>query len=106
MTSGWYKTDMNCINESQGVELPKIQKYMRGQLQPMDTAPKDGSYIILAGDSEYNGTPLRYAVCKYDADYRPLQPWVTHSGDSFLDGGRAPLFWMPLPVYPGGGIVG
>ena len=41
--------------------------------------------------------PLRVEVCKYDAEYRPLQPWVTHSNDSFMDGGKAPTCWMPLP---------
>ncbi len=68
--------------------------------QPIQTAPKDGSYILLAGPSGYMSTPLRVAVCKFDDEYRPLQPWVTHSNDSFLDGGEAPTHWMPLPPSP------
>lgn len=65
--------------------------------QPLETAPRDGTYILLAGPSGYMGTPLRVEVCRYDAEYRPLQPWVTFSSDSFLDGGEAPTCWMPLP---------
>lgn len=68
-----------------------------GGWQSLDTAPLDGTYILLAGPSGYIGTPLRAEVCKYDAEYRPHQPWVNHSNDSFMDGGEAPTCWMPLP---------
>ena len=69
---------------------------------PIDTAPHDGTYILLAGPSGYMGTPLRVEVCKYDAEFRPKQPWVNHGGDSFTDGGVAPTLWMPLPANPTG----
>ena len=65
--------------------------------QPMETAPKDGTYILLAGDSGYITTPLRVEVCRYDAEYHPLQPWVTYSNDSFTDSGGPPVGWLPLP---------
>lgn len=65
--------------------------------QPIETAPKDGTYILLAGPSGYTTTPLRVEVCCYDAEYRPRQPWVNHANDSFMDGGAAPTLWMPLP---------
>ncbi len=67
---------------------------------PITTAPLDGTYILLAGPSGYMGTPLRVEVCRYDAGYHPLQPWVTHANNSFLDGGDAPTHWMPLPPAP------
>lgn len=67
------------------------------ELQPISTAPKDGTYVILFGPSGYTTTPLRCAVCHYDPEYRPSYPWVTHSDDSFLDGGDPPTHWMPLP---------
>lgn len=73
---------------------------MQIKLNPIETAPKDGTYILLFGDSGYNGTPLRAQVGHYDAEYRPLNPWVTHSGDAFTDGGDAPKWWLPLPVTP------
>lgn len=66
-------------------------------IQSMDSAPKDGTYILLFGDSGYTTTPYRCEVCRYDAEYRPLQPWVNHANDSFLDGGDEPIGWMPLP---------
>jgi hypothetical protein len=68
--------------------------------QPIETAPKDGTYVLLAGPSGYIGTPLRVEVCKYDADYRPLQPWVDYGGQSFLHSGGPPTHWMPLPPAP------
>lgn len=65
---------------------------------PIETAPKDGRYIIVASDSGYTTTPLRAEVCRYDSEYKPLQPWVNHANDSFLDGGsEPPIYWMPLP---------
>lgn len=66
-------------------------------LQPISTAPRDGTYILLFGPSGMTTTPLRCEVCKYDADYRPRQPWVNHDNNSFLDGGEAPTHWLPLP---------
>ncbi len=68
--------------------------------QLIETAPKDGSYILLAGDSGYINTPLRVEVCHWDAQYRPRQPWVNYARDSFLDSGSEPTHWMPLPEPP------
>lgn len=65
--------------------------------QPIETAPRDGTYIILAGPSGYVTTPLRCEVCKFDFEFRPRQPWINHAGDSFLDGGGPPTCWMALP---------
>ena len=66
----------------------------------IESAPKDGTYILLAGPSGYKGTPLRVEVCRYDTEFRPLQPWVDYAGDSFLDSGDYPTHWMPLPAPP------
>ena len=73
---------------------------MQIKLNPIGTAPRDGTYILLFGDSGYNGTPLRAHVGHYDAEYRPRSPWVTHSQDSFLDDGGEPKWWLPMPVKP------
>ena len=73
------------------------------KLQSIATAPRDGTYVLLFGPSGYTTTPLRCEVCRYDAEYRPRQPWVNHSNDSFLDGGEAPTHWMPLPGIAGKG---
>lgn len=71
-------------------------------LNPIETAPKDGRYILLFGPSGYVGTPLRCEVARYDSEYRPLNPWQTHSNDAFTDGGGEPTHWMELPeLVPG-----
>lgn len=69
-------------------------------IQPMETAPKDGSYILLFGDSGYKKIPIRCEICKYDANYRPIQPWITYDNESFLDSGGPPIGWLPLPQIP------
>ena len=67
--------------------------------QPIDTAPKDGTWILLAGDSGYTTTPLRVSVCQWSFDtYHSF--WRDHSGDGFLDDGDEPTHWMPLPPVP------
>lgn len=68
--------------------------------QPIETAPKDGTYILLASPSGMTSTPLRVEVCRYDDWYHPFNPWVNHAGDSFRDGGASPTLWMPLPPLP------
>ena len=68
------------------------------KLQPIETAPRDGTYIILFGPSGYVGTPLRCEVCSYKPKYRPLQPWVDYSGESFEDSGEPATYWIPIPT--------
>ena len=70
---------------------------MEMKLLPIETAPKDGTYILLFGDSGYITTPLRCSVGHWDYDYRPLDPWRKHDNSSFEDDGEPPIFWMPLP---------
>jgi len=70
------------------------------ELQPIETAPKDGRYILLFGPSGYTTTLLHCEVCRWYPEYRPIDPWVTHSNDCFSDGGEAPTHWMPLPEPP------
>ncbi len=67
------------------------------KLRPIETAPRDGRYILLFGDSGYVTTPLRCSVGRYVPDYRPKNPWQTHSNDAFTDDGGLPTHWAPLP---------
>jgi hypothetical protein len=67
---------------------------------PIETAPRDKTYVLVAGDSGYIGTPLRVEVCRYDPDYHPLSPWVNHANDDYSDGGGEPKYWLPLPLVP------
>lgn len=68
------------------------------ELQPIETAPRDGRFILLFGPSGYSTTPLRCEVGRWYPEYRPLNPWQTHSNDAFTDGGEPPTYWAPLPV--------
>lgn len=67
------------------------------QLQPISTAPKDGTYILLFGDSGYMTTPLRCSVCRWS---KWKTRWDDHECDAFEDGGPPPTHWMPLPEVP------
>lgn len=65
--------------------------------RPIATAPRDGTYIIVAGPSGYTTTPLRAEICRQCPDYKAGR-WITHSNDDFTDGGEVPTLWMPLPA--------
>jgi hypothetical protein len=67
-------------------------------IRPMETAPLDGTYILLFGPSGYRGTPLRCEVCRWDPVYRPRNPWLTYAGNGFSDTGEPPVGWLPLPM--------
>lgn len=73
------------------------------QLQPIETAPRDGTWVLLFGPSGYTTTPLRCEVARWYPSYRPLNPWQNHSNDAFTDGGPEPTHWMPLPLDPAPG---
>ncbi len=73
------------------IEQPKVNT---SALKLIDTAPRDGRFILLAGPSGYTGTPLRYEAGRWSTDYRA---WVNHSNDRFTDGGADATYWMPLP---------
>lgn len=70
---------------------------MDNEWRPIATAPRDGTYILLAGPSGYTTTPLRVEVCHYNVKYQLKRPWVNHANRSFVDGGKPPTCWMPLP---------
>jgi hypothetical protein len=61
--------------------------------QPITTAPRDGTFVIVAGDSGYLTTPLRAEICRSSGG-----AWRNHANDLFTDGGADPLYWIPLPT--------
>ena len=65
--------------------------------QPIETAPKDGTWILLRGESGYINRPYRAHVGRWDGVYRPLEPWQTSEADAFEYDGKPPTHWMPLP---------
>lgn len=68
-------------------------------LRPIETAPKDGTFVLVLGDSGYATTPLRAEVCHYAGGYAThgRSGWRTHANDAFEDSGKPPTHWMPLP---------
>ncbi len=71
---------------------------------PIATAPRDGTYILLAGPSGYGTTPLRVHVGRWATTYRSNR-WLTHSDDDFTDDGEAPTYWMPPPCITGADLM-
>ena len=69
--------------------------------QKIETAPKDGTYILLLGDSGYTTTPHRVMVGCYAEGYR--DDWINHANDRVTDGGSPPTHWAPLPQAPKSG---
>ena len=65
--------------------------------QPIETAPKDGTFIIAASPSGYTTTAMRAEICGWS---KRKQTWINHAGDRFTDGGDLPTHWMPLPEPP------
>lgn len=64
------------------------------QLQPIETAPKDGSYILLFGPSGYITTPLR---CEVGYWCQHAKGWLNHANNWFTEGGEPVTHWLPLP---------
>ncbi len=65
--------------------------------EPIESAPRDGSWILLRGESGYVRRPFRVSVGCWNGEYRPHSPWQTSEACSFTDDGGPPTHWMPLP---------
>lgn len=65
-------------------------------VQPISTAPKDGTFIIVFGPSGYTSVPIRCEVCRWEGERRSAN-WRTYGGDAFTDSGEEPTHWMPIP---------
>jgi len=62
--------------------------------QPIETAPKDGTYVLVTDGKEVYRS---YYEDIYPEDNRPQ--WFDNSYYSF-DPGEIPTHWMPLPKPP------
>jgi hypothetical protein len=61
---------------------------------PIADAPKDGTWVLVAGPSGYTTTPWRVEVGRYQPDYR--NSWRNQANDAFTDGGTQPTHFLPL----------
>jgi len=59
--------------------------------QKIETAPLDGRFILVAGNSGYFSTPLRAEICQWERD-----GWRNHAHDWFTDGGPDAILWAEL----------
>ena len=73
--------------------------------QPIETAPKDGTWILLAGGKvEDDEDEFRMAIAKW-TNYLSGRTTDWHWQHCFYDGGYygsydGPTHWMPLPEPP------
>jgi hypothetical protein len=66
--------------------------------QPIDTAPKDGTWMLLRGESGYIGRPYLAHVGRWmQTDDRG--GWWEQSEDAYFADSNSmqPTHWMPLP---------
>ena len=61
--------------------------------QPIETAPKDGSAILIVAHASRFIT----VIC-WDAEFKKNYPWVSQEGECYAEG--FPAYWMPLPKPP------
>jgi hypothetical protein len=59
--------------------------------KPIETAPKDGTFILLLCDSGFTTTPYRVVVGRWLKGYRDY--WIDHANDAVTDGGPGPTHW-------------
>ena len=62
--------------------------------QPIETAPKDGTHVLLGW-----AVGVGLVLSGYWPDWRGRKAWVTCVGQ--YQGSAAPTHWMPLPPPPG-----
>lgn len=69
--------------------------------QPIETAAKDGSVILLAN---YGGVWVGYFCAVYQSGFRPANPWhsimLNHDHIAVQHNSHQPTHWMSLPEQP------
>jgi hypothetical protein len=76
-----------------------IEHMKRGQWQPIETAPKDGTTIIIFDSYSDDKSIDGYGVCTARWDYS-LKWWIMHQRYSNVISLINPTHWMPLPQPP------
>ena len=117
----WVRSAMNSITGKQQLSCAPQKtfasdtKYIRAdifsQWQPIATAPKDGSFILVSGgdiDTELGSTEKQDSVAKalyewdgYDDETsEDLYSWVVADGCYYRVKIINPTHWMPIPNPP------
>jgi hypothetical protein len=76
------------------------QQAREAEWQPISTAPKDGTWLLVRGDSGYINGPCRVHIARYQPDYHPWSPWQTSEACDFIDDGGQPTHWAALAPLP------
>ncbi|MGX5719876.1 hypothetical protein [Shinella zoogloeoides] len=91
----------NVVNWQSNGSIENIAKVLiafskRDQWQPIETAPKDGTRILLVGGVFHD---IPFAGYWNFSPYAPDRPWTTVVGRLTLYE-HCPTHWMPLPSPP------
>ncbi len=78
---------------------PEPPQYTRGQWMPIDSAPLDGTTIIIFDSYSDDKGIDGYGVCTARWDYS-LKWWIMHQRYSNVISLINPTHWMPLPEPP------
>lgn len=74
------------------------QGYLRSGWQPIETAPKDGTQLLL-----YDCGVIKIGSWRED-DYRGIEEWLENDWNDFSTGwASSPIYashWQPLPTPP------
>jgi len=87
---------------ARAIERAAIKAYQRQQWRPIETAPKDGTEILLA-DDEGNQARMRWDAFMRNGLFGDVKGFWTCPGRNFTwdhRGGYGPTKWMPLPPSP------
>jgi len=76
-----------------GCKYQNFDQPVMNKLKPISTAPRD-RFILLAGDSGYSTTKLRFESGRWNAS---KERWDNHANDAFTDGGAEPEWWTDIP---------
>jgi hypothetical protein len=81
--------------------VPEQQENEMSKWQPIETAPKDGSYVLIAN---MHGAWVAKWHPIFVSGFRPSTPWASMmlNHDHIEKTGRydPPTHWMPLPAPP------
>lgn len=93
---------IECLNrDAQALRSRNVAFASSAGWQPIETAPKDGTYILIRQRSDDSPVGFNAYVCKHDATF-PHLPWTTSYGMILGTNPNAPVtHWMPLPPAPG-----
>jgi len=67
--------------------------------QPIDTAPKDGTSVLLYGiwSGEVHGSANEYSILQASFSFKN---WLVEGGEYYCAYVINPTHWMPLPAPP------